>query len=322
MISVVIPLYNKAHTIVNTLQTVVNQTYRDFEVVIVNDGSTDDGVEVINRNFNDDRIRIVNQENAGVSVARNRGVDEAKGDWIAFLDGDDEWMPTYLENIVNAIQIQGDCGIFITARYSQNFQTKRKSTTIPSKYKGKVSKIEFFENPHVFMHISATVIKSTLLHKDSGWNRFAPGQKSNEDFTFLFRIALHTNVCYIGIPLSIYNGNVGQQATSTLESQQRIKDGALFRNKVFEEWVKTGSVNKVFKIFMEYETRHVILGYLRRKAYKELHEFLEILSPEYKRDILNRLELFLYNNQSLSCLSITYIYMTKVVWRMHNYPIV
>lgn len=93
MISVIIPLYNKAHTIVNTLNTVLNQTYHDFEVVIVNDGSTDNGVEVIKQNFNDLRIRIINQKNAGVSAARNRGIQESRGKWISFLDADDEWMP-------------------------------------------------------------------------------------------------------------------------------------------------------------------------------------------------------------------------------------
>ena len=89
MISVVIPLYNKAHTIVHTLSTVMRQNYADYEVVIVDDGSTDNGVQLILEHFKDPRIRIVSQENAGVSVARNRGVDEAKGEWVAFLDGDD-----------------------------------------------------------------------------------------------------------------------------------------------------------------------------------------------------------------------------------------
>ena len=66
MISVVIPLYNKAHTIADTLHSVMSQTHTDFEVIIVNDGSTDNGVEVIKQNFNDPRIRIINQENQGL----------------------------------------------------------------------------------------------------------------------------------------------------------------------------------------------------------------------------------------------------------------
>ena len=73
MFSIIIPLYNKAHTIVNTLNTVFAQTFQDFEVIIINDGSTDNGVEVIQQHFNNPRIRIIQQKNAGVSAARNRG---------------------------------------------------------------------------------------------------------------------------------------------------------------------------------------------------------------------------------------------------------
>ena len=323
MISVVIPLYNKAQTILNTLNTVMNQTYPDFEVVIVNDGSTDNSVEVVNMHFHDPRIRIINQKNSGVSAARNRGIDEAQGEWIAFLDADDEWLPTYLETIVSSINKNSNSEILITARYSQNYETKFRKASIPKKLQGKITQIDFFENPHVYMHISATVIKKTLLWPKMEWNRFIIGQKSNEDFTFLFRLALHSStVEYIGIPLSVYNGEVSQQATSVLDEQQKIKDGALFRNRVWEEWHNTGCKNKTCKIFMKYETRHCFLIYLKRKQYKEIHTFLKQLSSTYKHDILNRVELVLYEHIHFRYMAIMYIYITKLIWRTHNYPVV
>ena len=98
MISVVIPLYNKEKQIARTLQTVLNQTYQNFEIVIVNDGSTDGSVDEVLR-ISDSRIRLVSQENGGVSAARNRGIDEAKGEYIAFLDADDLYCPELIENI-------------------------------------------------------------------------------------------------------------------------------------------------------------------------------------------------------------------------------
>lgn len=85
MISVVIPLYNKGHVIVNTLRTVFAQTFQNFEVVIVDDGSTDDGVQIIKSNFDDPRLRIVSQSNQGTAVARDRGVKESIYNYIAFF---------------------------------------------------------------------------------------------------------------------------------------------------------------------------------------------------------------------------------------------
>lgn len=112
MISVVIPLYNKEQSIASTLQTVLKQTYQDFEIVIVNDGSTDHSVEEVAK-VHDNRIRLIHQNNAGVSAARNRGIEEAKGEYIAFLDADDEWKPEYLETQHELTQKYPECNVFV-----------------------------------------------------------------------------------------------------------------------------------------------------------------------------------------------------------------
>lgn len=103
MISVVIPLYNKEKQIKRTLQSVLTQTFQDFEIVIVNDGSTDNSVIEVEK-LKDPRIRLVHQKNAGVSAARNKGIEEAKYELIAFLDADDEWQSEYLAHNMNYIK--------------------------------------------------------------------------------------------------------------------------------------------------------------------------------------------------------------------------
>ena len=113
MFSVVIPLYNKEHSIKNTIQSVLDQNFNDFEVVVVNDGSTDNSPEVV-KQFADSRIRLIHQENQGVSAARNRGIKEAKYEWIAFLDGDDLWKENHLEILNNMISGYPNEGVFIT----------------------------------------------------------------------------------------------------------------------------------------------------------------------------------------------------------------
>ena len=94
-----------------TIKAVLNQSYQDFEIVVVNDGSTDNSVVEVEK-FQDLRIRIINQHNSGVSAARNRAIQESKGEYIALLDGDDEWKPDYLKTQYNLTQKYPECDVF------------------------------------------------------------------------------------------------------------------------------------------------------------------------------------------------------------------
>lgn len=104
-ISVVIPLYNKEKSITMTLNSVLAQTYTDYEIIVVDDGSTDNSLNVAERirELDSDKIRVIHKENGGVSSARNRGVIEAKGEYVTFLDGDDIWHPDFLKEMVRLI---------------------------------------------------------------------------------------------------------------------------------------------------------------------------------------------------------------------------
>lgn len=106
-VSVIIPTYNRAHLIVEALESVFAQTYADFEVIVVDDGSTDDTEEILAPYR--DRIRYIKQENAGVSAARNHGIFEAKGEYIAFLDSDDIWFPEKLEKQMRFFENHPNC---------------------------------------------------------------------------------------------------------------------------------------------------------------------------------------------------------------------
>lgn len=101
-VSVIIPAYNSSRTISRTLRSVVNQTFCDLEIVVVDDGSTDETAELV-KSFADERIRLIRQENHGLSVTRNRGMQEAQGELFAFLDHDDLWTPGKLADQVAAL---------------------------------------------------------------------------------------------------------------------------------------------------------------------------------------------------------------------------
>jgi glycosyltransferase involved in cell wall biosynthesis len=314
MFSVVIPLYNKAHTIKNTLSTVLNQTYKDFEVVIVNDGSTDNGVSVI-KNFTDDsRIKIINQKNQGVSVARNVGVENANNQYIAFLDGDDEWLPDYLLKMQEAIQKFPDAGLFCSG--GKILSNSSEKIRLAKKYQRLITEINFFENPHVFLHSSATVVAKSMFEKTKG---FPVGMKRNEDFALFYSLALQTKVIYIGFNLSIYMGDIEGQATKV--SFKEVKHDIIDRfNIVHKAWCDFGKKNKIYRVFTKYELRHLFLGFIKSKDYENNMFFLIHLN----RDLLSvfyNWEWVLYTKPIYNKIAIIYIYLTKIRWRLRNYPV-
>lgn len=101
--SIIIPLYNKEDFIADTIKSVLNQTFTDFEIIVVNDGSTDNSLKEL-QSIKDHRIITIQQKNQGVSIARNNGIKNAKGDYITLLDADDEWKPNHLELFYKTIK--------------------------------------------------------------------------------------------------------------------------------------------------------------------------------------------------------------------------
>jgi glycosyltransferase involved in cell wall biosynthesis len=111
-VSVVIPAYNAASDLAATIESVLQQTFVDFELLIVNDGSTDDTEKLVRQyTARDERIKLISQHNQGVATARNRGIQESSGDYIAFLDSDDLWMPNKLATHVQHLNSSPALGL-------------------------------------------------------------------------------------------------------------------------------------------------------------------------------------------------------------------
>ena len=205
MISVIIPLYNKETGIATALRSIMAQTYQDFEIVVVDDGSTDGGVAVV-ETFNDQRIRLIHQQNAGVSAARNRGIAEAKGEYVAFLDADDEWMPEFLAEIVTLQKEFPECKAQAT-NYVFNSRGVKSQTIlrkIPFKSERGIltNYFEVASCSHPPVWTSAVCIERKLLQDIGG---FPIGIKSGEDLLTWARIAVRTQWAYSLKALSQYN---------------------------------------------------------------------------------------------------------------------
>jgi glycosyltransferase involved in cell wall biosynthesis len=318
MFSVVIPLYNKAHTIIRTLESVLLQKFTEFEVLIVNDGSTDNGVEVILDFTNDLRIRIVNQINQGVSIARNRGVDEAKYNYIAFLDGDDEWMPEYLNTIKQAVEKYPEAGMICCAGIYRDVKTNFTCNRLVEKYKNQIRLINYFENPHVFTQTSATTVTKESFYKANG---FPKGMKKNEDFALFYSIALISPTVYCGFPLSCYNGNIDGQATASNQNGTLNSEFDVCKrlNITYQIWNKNGKKNKLFKIFLKYELRHLIINALRKNEYNIIEMYIDNLDKGIIR-IFSKIEIKLYQITILKRINIFLILITKLIWRLNGFP--
>src|SRR5690606_6038121 len=115
MFTVVMPIHNKAPHLRRSIDSVLNQTFEEFELMLINDASTD-GSEKILTSYQDSRIKILNRLNPGPGgyAARNLGINTAKYDWISFIDADDSWEPVFLENISKAISNNPDVEFFTT----------------------------------------------------------------------------------------------------------------------------------------------------------------------------------------------------------------
>ena len=206
MISVVIPLYNKEKQIAHTIQTVLAQTFQNFEIVIVNDGSTDNSVIEVEKLYVP-RIRLIHQANAGVAAARNKGIEESQYDLIAFLDADDEWKPSYLETQYALFKKYHECSV-----YACNYEFKDTNGNVS---KTIIKRLPFEETDgilsnyfdvascsHPPLWTSAVMVKKTAIKNIGG---FPIEIKSGEDLLTWARLASKYRIAYNTTSLSIYH---------------------------------------------------------------------------------------------------------------------
>jgi hypothetical protein len=185
MFSIVVPLWNSRDTVRETVGSVLDQTYDDFELIVVDDGSTDDGVAML-AGIGDPRLRIVRQSNAGPGRARNAGIAATKADWIAFLDADDLWLPDHLAELDRIRARFPQAGLigtaYIQADGSGSFRP-------PGPEAGAVRQVNFFErialgDPLLFSSSAAVSRRTVEALGDFPADRFG------QDMRYWMRIAL------------------------------------------------------------------------------------------------------------------------------------
>lgn len=238
-ISVVIPLYNKKSTILRAVNSALNQTYQPQEIIIVNDGSTDGSDQVV-AGIDDRLIRYFYQKNQGVSAARNRGVDESKCEWIAFLDADDEWHTNFLAKIYDLNQEFPNCKVIATA-YCYGLSNLRYQNIVLKglKFRGidgiihNYFKVASVSSPPIWS--SAVVIQKFALNIIGN---FPVGVTLGEDLITWAKLAVNEQIAYCRIAHSIFWHDaltmdqlrkpqnpdiVGKQLVELLVNEKRMK---------------------------------------------------------------------------------------------------
>lgn len=221
--SIIIPLYNKEKYISRTIQSVLDQSYTNFEIVVVDDGSTDNGVNIV-LGLGDDKIRVIKQENSGVSAARNKGIEESKFDYCAFLDADDEWNPNFLEIINSLIIDYPEASAYCTAYDLKIGDAFQKPKFVPYKQNSESGLIENYFYSRIkgdsLISTSSICVKKTVLQETGG---FVVGEKLGEDQDLWIKIAFRYNIAFSKQAAAIYNiGLPGSACISNLPNENII----------------------------------------------------------------------------------------------------
>ncbi|MDC1265606.1 glycosyltransferase family 2 protein [Flavobacteriaceae bacterium] len=280
-ISVIIPLFNKEHFIKKTLLSVLNQTFSDFEVLLINDGSTDGSLDIVN-SFDDERIKLYTTENKGVSHARNYGVSKSTSDLIAFLDADDLWESNHLENLYTLHTSFPNCGLYATAYYKQFFNGKKMNAHFNGVSTGHFGIIDDYflaSTKDSIAWTSAILIPKKTFQKIGG---FDEEMRSGQDTDLWVRIALKEPVAFSAVA-SAHKIILDPQFHLSYSSNR------VDRMKLFENFKDEDTSNTSFKKYMDLNRFSVAI---ERKAagdfnsYTRLKNEIDPLNLNYSQRIL------------------------------------
>ena len=208
LVSVVVPTYNRAAVTERAVASVLLQDYENFEIIVVIDGSTDDTVERL-RNIGDSRIRVIEQENRGASYARNRGVEAARGEFIAFLDSDDEWLPGKLRPQVAALQIApARVALCCTA---MDLQDASGRSTIKYSQVGSGNCFERMLVENIVQGLTSCLVRREVFDSVGG---FDPALPAIEDWEWLQRVSRLYDLIALEDVLVVYHDEAADARVS------------------------------------------------------------------------------------------------------------
>lgn len=219
-ISVILPVYNSAEYLPAAIESVLNQDFGDFEFIIINDGSTDKSEEIIH-SFKDKRIICLkNEKNIGLIKTLNRGIDAARGKYIARMDADDACLPDRFSNQYRYMEAHPETGVLGTAYFLWNNSTLKRTHVFTNN--SELRTLLMFNS--CFCHPSVMIRKSCLINADSSYNE---NELHVEDYGLWMRLSSHTQLANLDVPLLQYRHHAGQ--VSLVKNEEQKKNAQVIR---------------------------------------------------------------------------------------------
>lgn len=279
--SVIIPLYNKAPYVAKAIQSVLLQTFTDYELIIVNDGSKDNSAAVAGKAIEGHgNCHLIGQENRGVSVARNNGVAASQGDYLCFLDADDWWEPTFLEEMSNLVAEFPDAGIYGT-NYTIVNETKRKTRVAnigveKGFEKGYINYCQVYAKTLAMPLWTGAVCVPRGVFEEMGG--FPKSVKIGEDFLLWIHIALKYKVVFLNEPYAYYNQDV-EASNRGIGHLYKPEEHMLWNLVDLEPLEKT---NQDFKQLVDNLRTYGLIPYFITKEYHEAAK-LELAKVDWEQ---------------------------------------
>jgi glycosyltransferase involved in cell wall biosynthesis len=269
LISVIIPTYNRNKVILRSIESVLKQTYSNFEIIIIDDGSTDKTELLLNDLVINNKIHYYKTENLGVSHARNLGVSKASGEWIAFLDSDDEWLPHKLQTQIEYLETNPHLQIVYGQEIWMRNGLRVNQKKIHQKYGGWI-----FDKciQQCFIAPSSTMLSKNLFIE---MGQFDLDFLVCEDYDLWLKIASQFEIGFIEKPIIIkYGGDEDQLST-------QFKAMDYWRIKALVNILKTRSLpqddhQKVIKFIIE-KGQHLLLGFQKHGHISKADEMAQLL---------------------------------------------
>ena len=282
-ISVIIPVYNCEEYIGNTLKSVINQDFKDFEIIVIDDGSTDNSLKVINETLKDSgaRYKVIHQENGGVSVARNHGIDVSSGEYLVFVDGDDYVKPNHLSELYNGtedfgmIQFVKKDGDILSEPNHFDFQYISTDEFIKKELKMEIL-FNFFQ-----LMYRADIIKDNNV-------RFTPGVVYGEDTEFALKALIYGNRIHVSNEVTYYYIQRTDSAIRTTEFR-RFDIVDIFEGLV--DYYRIRGKNELANLIVTSRIPKAIFGNMNYFFYS-CYGFDEVMYVMKKRNLFSKLEKF------------------------------